>query len=170
MAHREHIVVDLLDVLRAVDRHGGGPPDRGVVERRRAAVEEQAAHVRLADDVRAVVDVGVVLVAPELEDDLRGVGDHDVDGARFERFGAGVLIDDRFERDLVEMGEPGPPVVGVGRGREVAVGHPLLEDERTGSHRLGGPPVLGGQHGGGAHVGGLPPDTAGQVQGERHPG
>ncbi len=131
------LLVDLLGVLGPVDRHGRGAANRGVVEGGGCRVEQDAVHVRFADDVAAVIDVGVTLVAAELGDDLRRVGHHDVDGPRLERLGAGVGVDDRLEGDLVEVGQTGPPVVGVGRGGEVAVGHPLLEDEGPGADRVG---------------------------------
>ena len=165
VAHREDALVDDLGVLLAVDGHGGGPPDVGVVERLGQAVELHAVHVRLAGDVRAVVDVGVAVVAPELRDDLRGVGDHQVDGARLERLGPGRLVGDRLVGDLRQVRHALAPVVGVGRGGEMVVGDPLLEHEGPGADRVRRA-VGVGQHGRRRDVGDLAADAAGQVVGE----
>ncbi len=147
VAHREHALVDHLGVLGPVDGHRRRQPHVGVVERLGQAVELDAVHVGLAGDVCAVVDVGVALVAPELRDDLRGVGDHQVDGARLERLGARRLVGDGLVGDRRQVGHALAPVVGVRRGSEVAVGDPLLEHEGPGADGVRGA-VLVGQHGG----------------------
>ncbi len=68
-----------------------------------------------------------------------------------------------------QVGHALAPVVGVGRGGEMVVGDPLLEDEGTGADRVRGA-VGVGQHGRRRDVGDLAADAAGQVVGERDPG
>ena len=97
------------------------------------------------------------------------VGDHEVDGPGLERLGPGLLVGDGLEGDRVQVGQARAPVVRVGRGGEVVVRDPLLEHEGPGADRVGRP-VGVGQHGRRHHVGDLPADAAGQVEGEGHPG
>jgi hypothetical protein len=120
-----------------------GLPDADVVERRAAGVERQATGV--AAQVLEVVDA-LEVAGPD--DGALPERLHDVDVTALQGGQAGVLVGDRAEHDLVEVGLAVLPVVRVLLHDQPAVALPALEHERTGADRVGAGVGAGGGRGG----------------------
>lgn len=136
--------------------------DPHVVERGGGGVEDV--------DARGVAE-GLVAVDPVELADLHAralaQGLQHVDVAGGQAGDAGVLVGDRPEDDLVQLGQALLPVVGVLLHDETVVALPRVEHERAGAHRLRAGVVPRGGGRGGREG---PPDGEAELVGPRRVG
>ena len=152
----------VLDDRLDVGGQGDSLTGVGVVERLFARVEHDHVLLQLTLGLEDRVDR---LVTLEVLDRVGLCGVEDLDVTRLEGALPDRRLDDRLERDRVQVRKALAPIVGVLGGREMVADDPLLEYEGAGTDRL-----LGGGLAGDRGRLGHDAELAGEVAGERHPG